>query len=946
MIINYDLLRKEEQIQTIQPQTIEHRVKTNLGAYGTSALKVANAGQLDYKTWLANMRAKSHPHLTIIDQVKPPIQATISQAQPSLFDDESRQYVSAKLDMSSYEKRNDLTTHPVRQYISNQTKYVPKGGSSPFIKGSAAPIPAVVNQSCIKAGAEAFSLARHMGKDVKKVDEMFRWMWNLDDDFTLEPYAPQVEPEVTKPWLRLKQQQNYEVCYMPAQQGMIKVTTGSEVGVHSGVKWDVDWEWVRTCARSVMTRVLFVEGHRFNLQALDGLTLKFIVRYDNFLPQSAPSMLYKVPATKNPFKIPEQISNELNAANKLTLEVFSTSTHLSSILHDLQPLTKPIISTLPAKMILREGLSELSDWFGPVSSYKFTEPLQLTATSLTRQPLTIKALVTQYIAQRCLRSPKLTETLFAAKAKSDYGEIIQCRKLIVDFFDKAELNGVLTLFMKMNGNTLACIRDIWDLFTGGKSSGKTIRAIDANSLLQQYMSCEFDILSLTVFEALRELRRDLAAPNILHLMKYMGLRLNLPDEPDILRKKIKRLITTFYIGNYRAKADAAKSKYLASSNKEEKKVLGKELIFRQTILRLYAHCMSFERNYEWEANMVESLKTLAIKYVNKRKRLQRKLVDLLALVDKEKMQMSYERFADLLDKALGTQFSIGIKAANKRIQETEKDLDLLFMSRVDYNIYYGEHQKQTRRLRQIMNSATQQYLTHKPDFESFELEEDKKETVRGLLMDDNNDFVPYQDLQFRGRIPKIMANRPAWMARTTYVQVKAAKRRSRDKNKKVKMRKKILEVINDPPEEYVSLEEARIHPKILQNIMTIDVEEPIVVANAIDPDPPDKPPANSSFDMFADDDFDDLYQTSFDKVMLNDYISIKFLPWTVKAFFQVYCNTHPDVVPDAEMPFTLVEMEALEADPLFNSAVSALATLEFGPSTRTAPVLNVDIQDN
>lgn len=944
----FDTTQNLKMYDKVPPDKIASRIETNLQAYGKTALKVAPTGIPDYKTWLANARAKAIPHKTIIDHVKPPISATISQAQPGLFDDTDKQYVTAKLDMTGYEKRPDLTTHPVRQYVSNSIKYVPKGGHSPFISGSAAPIPPVVNQSCIKAAADAYSIARHMGKDPENINKLFRWMWNLPKDFTLEPYALQVDSTITKPWLRLKQSENYEVCYMPAQQGMIKVTTGSEIGVHTGIKWDVDWEWVRTCARSIMTRILFIESHRFNLEQLNGLELKFLVRYDSFLPQSTPKLTYNVPDTVNPFNIPDAISAELYAANKITLETYSGTTSITKYLDDLKPLSKPIISTLPTKLVLSEGLSELGTWFGPPPSMKFVEPVELTDKAITRKPLTIKALIAQYVTQRCLRSPKLCELLFEVKARMELGDDFKARMLLGEFFDKNELNGVLLLYMRMHNSSLACVRDIWELFTGGKNPGKLIRAIDANSLLQQYVSCDVDLLSLTCFESLRELRRNMAAPNILLMLKYMGLRLNLMDKPDIVKAKIKDLITTFYIANYRSKVHALTDLYIKEPDKDAKKLLKKKLILRQSLLRFYASNFKSNKQSEWEQNMVKTLRTLSYKYVAKRKRLQRKLQDLENDLLSRKENLSYISLAQIYDDVLHTSFVEGIKLAEQKIKATEEDLDLLFMTQEDYNIFYGKHVRSTKRFRLIMNSMTQQYMKAKPDYDIFDLEEDKKETVRTLLFEDNESYVPYENLTYKGRMPKIMENRPKWMSRTKFVEVKERKL----KNVKRVKQKKALVIANDEPTEIIPLEDIKYHPKILANMLTAPADK--------EPEPPPKPPdieitlpsaqpveAQANLDdMFGDDDYDDLYQDNTNKVTVGDYISSKYLPWTVGAFMKCYLARNPNFTYDDSHGFLLSELDALRADQTFSSEVLADSNKEFGGRATQAAKMNVDIQDN
>jgi len=941
-----EFLAKDKETPQKPLDNFANRFAANTQAFGKSALRVASSGLPDYKSWLAQKRAESMPHLTIVDHVKPPIQVTVSQAQPNLFDDSDKQYVSAKLDLTGYKKTPQLSTHPVRTYVSDEVKYVPKGGHDPFINGSAAPIPPLVNQSCIRAAAQAYSMARHAGKNPEQVNALFRWMWNLPSDFSLEPYAPQIDPNVTKPWLRLKQAQNYEVCYMPAQQGMIKVTTGSEIGVHSGIKWDVDWEWVRTCARAIMTRVCFIEDHRFRLQELNGLVLNFIVRYDNFLPQSVPQFRYNVPknTTTNPFNIPHEISSQLHAANKILLEQFSYNADLTKILPDLQPISRPIVSTLPAKIMLSEDFGELNNWIGPAPSFKFVEPLELTKTKLTRQPLTLRSLLTQYVTQRCFRSIRLTELLFESKAHMEYGEFIKAKDLIVQFFDKNELNGVLNLYLKMHDQKLHVIYEIWDTFTGGKGPGKRIRAIDANSLLQHFMTASYNILSDICYESLRELRRNMAAPNILLFLRYMGQPLNMLDTPALIRARIRKLISTFYTANYRSRVRALTEKLIHEPDKERRKSLTTELIRRQSLLRIYSANFVSEDQAAWEMNMRNSVKTLAYKYVTKRKRLQRKLQDLEADFEREGYPQSFEYLATRYDNVLKTNFAGGIAYALEKISQTDKDLDLLFLNQTDYNIMYGEHQKSARRLRSLMNVATQSYMVGKPDPNVYDLEEDKKEVVRGLQMAENKDYVMYETLAYKGKAPKIMLDRPKWLNRHKFIQTKVNKKR-RSKGKEGKKAQNWI-IANDPPDarDVVPLEVSTIPPKfltVMMNPVSVDEEPapPPIIANPA-------PAANMDLSDLFGDDLDDMYEDNTNKIMLADYISAKYLSWTTRAFMNVYMSHNPDFVYNEQHGFLLEELEKLRLDAQFNASVIALADLEYGKTPSKVVDANVDLSEN
>jgi len=944
-----DFLAKDDNTTQSAKALFAERLAANTQAFGKSSLRVASSGLPDYKSWLAQKRAECMPNLTIVDHMKPPIQVTVSQAQPHLFDDADRQYISAKLDLSGYEKNPMLSTHPIRTYVSNEVKYIPKGGHDPFINGSAAPIPPLVNQSCIKAAAQMYAMARHAGRDPDQVNKLFRWMWNLPSDFTLEPYAPQVDPTVSKPWLRLKQAQNYEVCYMPAQQGMIKVTTGSEIGVHSGIKWDVDWEWVRTCARAIMTRVCFIENHRFNLEKLNGLELKFVVRYDNFLPQSMPKFSYVIPAesVKNPFNVPEQISSQLYAANKILMDQYSYSAELTRILPELKPISRPVISTLPSKMILLEEIGDLNTWIGPPPSFKFVEPLELTKTKLTRKPLTLRSLLTQYVTQRCMRNVRLVEILFEAKASLEIGDILKAKSLVVDFFDKNELNGLLNLYLKMHDSKLVAVHEVWDVFTGGKAPGKRIKAIDANSLLQHYMTVNMDLLTDAVMESLRELRRNMAAPNILLFLRYMGQPLNMLDTPDLIRARIRKLISTFYIANYRSKVKILAARLREEKDKLRKKSLTRDLVKRQSLLRFYAAHFSSDDVNAWEIKTKATIKTLAYKYVAKRKRLQRKMQDLEAEFEQRGMPGSYEYLASRYDEILSTDFLGGIQYAMEKIKQTDKDLDMLFMNRIDYNILYGEHQRSARRLRLLMNTATQQYLVGKPDPALYDLEEDKKDVVRGVVMEQNNDYIPYEQLAYRGKQPKIMLDRPKWLNRSKFVQTKMKKQKRKSRGRH--HMKSDLVIANDPPDlsmkEVVPLETPTIPPKVLHVMMNpvepIEVieEKPPIIAPII------APSGGMNLDDLFGDDLDDMYEDNTHKIMLSDFISAQYLPWTTRSFLSVYQQRHPDFVFIESAGFDFAELTALRADQQFNKQVMELADLEYGKAAKKEAVANIDLDE-
>lgn len=959
--INENLFRKDTDPSDKPPADwlTSVRERTNKLAYGVDQIKTVDTGFPAYKDFLAKMRSQAIPGKTLVDHNHPPITGTVTQASKSQATDDSVPFVKASFSTKDYYKEPKLSSHPIRQYVSDKVKYIPQGDKDPFIPMSSKPVPPVMNQTCIENAAKMYSIARHLGQDVKGIDKLFRWMWNLPEDFTLEPYAPQIDPEVTKPWLRLKQSHNYEVPFMIAQQGMIKVTTGSETGVHSAIKWDIDWAWVRTVVRNIMTRICFVEGHP--LSTLEGLELKFLIRYDNLLPQSVPNYKFNEAAMTTKFSVPDELRNAIMSFNRADVASLMKQMSYSELLTDMAPLSKPIVSTLPRSMVIRKELEELTDinWLGPLPPYKFVQPVSLDESIITKNQITFQNMYEQYIGQRAMASQMLCKKLFEVKAHLDDGNIPQAYVFLLEFIDVKELDALIILYIKMTERAKIKKQEVWNLFLDGFAPPKKLKTLDIKYLINtanQTLNSHF--LWVTV-GALKILRQQFAAPNILMIYKYIEGKLPTFESADMVRARLKKVITAFYKLNYKAKVTSAKQSLKDAINEKTKTSCRLRLIKAQLMLQLYTVLVDSEREDEAYIKARDVIMMTAFKYCKKRRRYERKLSDFVRFEYEQKglttktIMIDPETLAKKLDAILDTAFFPVIQKALLAYTDTEGDLDVLFLTRNDYLMKYNKSQKQDRRLKGVMNQITQKYIRQTPDHDYFFAEEEKKVKFRDLLFRDNDNFISFEQLTMKSRVRIKPFEKPVWLVENTERVRKSKEKpirlpRSKHKKKrKSSVDHKSFMVVNSPEHKFVTMEQDL---GFKEFVVEVDDSDKIIVdkpdeekkIETVTSDIKDSKPVDDGLDdLFGFDDDTNPYGELTDDIYISDYISTKSLAWTVNGFTAVYRDIDPDFNPGVGI--SMQTLDRILTDQILNARVITASAVEFGPTRGTVSTENIDI---
>lgn len=929
------------------------RERTNKAAYGKDSVRTVQTGFPEYKDWLAKKRAQSLPGKTLVDHNHPPLTATVTQATKAQANDPDVPFVEATFSTKDYYADPSLTSHPIKQYISDKVRYVPQGNKDPFIPMSAKPVPPVMNQSCIEAAAKMFSIARHLGQDVTQVDKVFRWMWNLPENFTLEPYALQIDPEVTKPWLRLKQAHNYEVPFMIAQQGMIKVTTGSETGVHASTKWDIDWAWVRTVVRNIMTRICFVEDHP--LTELEGLKLKFIVRYDNLLPQAVPKYTFKEHEMTHKFNIPEGLRRAIMKFNEADVATLIKGVNYTEILSDMQPLSRPVISTLPRSIAIRKDIAELADinWLGPLPPYRFIEPVALEDSIITKQPISFQSLYEQYTMQRAMTSQFLCKKLFECKAYLDDGSIPLAYVSLNEFIDRKELDALIMLYLKMRERSNISKREIWLLFLKDFDPPKKLKELNIDYMINTANQILSDHFLWVTTGALKILRQQFASPNILQMYKYVEGRLPTVETAGMVRARIKHLITSFYKVNYKAKVTAAKEALKLEKYQSGKNNAKNRLIRAQLMVQLYTALVDADNSDHAVIRARDILMMTAYKYCNKRRRYGKKLSEFVrneyevkVLTGKSKL-VDPEELAKALDKILDTSFYVVMFKAATAYADTENDLDVLFLTRTDYLIKYSKSQKQDRRLKGVMNSITQRFIAQKPDHDYFFAEAEKKERFRDLLFRDNEQFIKYEQLTKKSRVQIKPYKKPDWIA-ANYEIIRNVSQKpvslKKLRKKKVRTKKSII-VLNEPDMIPVGNLEA-----LMTDTLIPGYSDTIIIEDEVIKDEPKIPDKTETLNVTDDDFLNDLlgnddsynpYGAMTDDIYLSDYIATKTLPWTVTGFTTVYSKIDPYF--NAGMGISMAILDGIANDQVRNNEIIAESAVEFGHRTQVQETVNVDI---
>lgn len=236
------------------------------------------------KEFWERAQRQDHPGLTIRNIYHPAVQSSVTIVSDKYRESlpESMTIPSVTVSLSNMRRVESRSDIELQKYIPNGKRYHPDVGGSPFIPGSAKPVPPVLAQSAIKACAEFCALKRAQGGDPTPIKNYFRKMWGLPDSFDPEDYSPVIKADRTKPWLRANKPANYEVVVYPTQQSMITVKLGNTRSLVMGNKLNIDWDLIRVHLRQIATRVFFGEPGRLEQLKKDDVTLYFQLRYENF----------------------------------------------------------------------------------------------------------------------------------------------------------------------------------------------------------------------------------------------------------------------------------------------------------------------------------------------------------------------------------------------------------------------------------------------------------------------------------------------------------------------------------------------------------------------------------------------------------------------------------------------------------------------------------------
>lgn len=266
----------------------EDRLAQNRAMFPRSSVVPKDVGLPSYAEWRSRMFAEAMPHLTIHDVPKPPISLTVTPVfvGTKAVGDIPAYRPYGIVDVTQHERKPHLSNHPQRAWMSNKSSYIPQVGKT--FGPTSQPVPPGCMQSAIVSGARQIACARSSGKDLTMIDENFRRMWDLPDDFSLLDYEPTVKPDVSAPWNALRNAPNYSVNYMTSQQQMFTLHAGLATGIDAGVQRDVDWNWVKTCMRAFMTRHVMIDHARTDIGEFDKLVVEFVVRYDMMVKKRSP----------------------------------------------------------------------------------------------------------------------------------------------------------------------------------------------------------------------------------------------------------------------------------------------------------------------------------------------------------------------------------------------------------------------------------------------------------------------------------------------------------------------------------------------------------------------------------------------------------------------------------------------------------------------------------
>jgi len=879
---------------------IKKREDKNLAQMGTADLHRKQTQMPTFKSFVARMQAQNFPGKTIVNAATVPLTGCITPVNPDEVEDPNKQYVTASFSLKGYERRPDLSSHPVRQYVSNTSQYKPVGQKDIFIPGTSRPIPPVIFQTQLAAAAKAFSVMRHQNIDTSDFEKIFRWMWGLPPEFTLEPYAPLIDSDVTKPWIHMKTRHNYEVPYMAAQQGMIHVTTGSETGVYGGKKYEVDWEFIRTVARGIMTRVLFIEDHRNILDKMVDFRMKFYVRYDNHFLQYAPKWAFQVPKGPPLIKMPNEQLFLLAGAVAEPNKIFVFPKHVVDYMTITAPISIPTIATLPKKLPKTLELEidepELRDTAYPAFTYHFVQPLEREDEEIVRRPLTMRDLAKQYLIQYGMSSKTQLETLFTISAYNKFKSIDSAYKFILDKMDIQEIGQLCILYTKINQNKYSSYREIWDFFVGKESQFQKIQSLDPRFLLNHARYLHYDGFIKAVSDAIKCIQNRILVPNAYTLTRYVKPYFTADENLVSMRKGIRELIQRFFVISYCKKKNVAKQQLLEEEDPDVKKGLKANILKYQFLSKLFP----LINGNDDPKVICQFMYEMAIRYVKKRSRFHTRFKNF------EVKTQDPMKLAKQLDELLKSKFVYLLQCVMDAVEEADKDLDILFMTDSDYLIYYNQSKRFNILMRKMTKYIMPKFIRVSPNREIYVASEEDIELYRSLELDDNIKHIPYASLSERYKVPKLMKNKPQFMSRPIVVKVHSKKKKGINKHK-YKEKEKEEKFVDEPP--------LVLNPKFDYAVEDNNTGTSLISINNEVQVPIVEDDGMSFLDEF---DTEDVYD--FSQVWPQDYINAKTLMWNLEAITRL-CDAKK--IPfDSAKPSTLQFMDSLKED--YNEELCAL----------------------
>lgn len=882
---------------------VKQREQRNLQAMGSADLHRKQTQMPTFKSFVSRMQAQNFPSKTILNSAKPPLTACITPVNPNEIEDPNRQYVTATFSTDGYTADPKLSSHPVRQYVSKKSPYLPSGHKEVFIKGTNRAVPPVIFQNQITSAAKVYSIMRHQNVDTEPFENVFRWMWGLPKEFSLSPYAPLIDSDITKPWVHLKAKGNYEVQYMSAQQGMIHVTTGSETGVYAGTKYEVDWEFIRTVARNIMTRVMFIEDHRNELEKMSGFKMKFYVRYDNHFPQYIPKWDFKKPDTASLLTMPNDQLLLLAGAIAEPSKLYVFPKLLMDYMVMNAPVSIPIIATIPKKLPktldLEVDEADLTDTLQVAYSYEFRQPLRIEDDEIVRQPLRIGDMVKQYFIQYGMTNEVNLKRLLTVTAYAKFKSYDHAYEELLDFIDMNELTKLNSLYMTINVNRYSASRDIWDFYVGKESHFNKIQSLEPRFLINHAKYLKHESLIKCINDSIRCIQQKLLVPNAYTLVRYMRPFSSYDENLLSMKKAIRDLIEKFYVIGYLKKLKAAKNLLLNETDKDKLRALKESIIKYQFLSKLFP----LVNGKDQPSIICDFIYEMALRYVKKRSRYHSKMKDFQV--------NTHDPFilATKLDKLVKSSFVKLLSILYEAIYQADHDIDVFFMSDTDYLITYNKNRKFAKRMRLLTSIIMPTYIKQLPDKERYVVKPDDQELYKDLICENNESYLTYAHFNERYKVPKLMKNRPAFLSRVTHVKI-------HNKKKKGKQRYKEKDSIITPEPPVTIIEN---NEKVPEVSLTI-AQPPEITYTKETIFEPEPEKANDDGLSFLDN-FDYEEEIDFNQIWPSDYISVKSLPWTLEGVQRI-SDLYKLGINTTE-PSTIDKMDALVQE--FDKEITAVS---------------------